>query len=363
MLLTLLILFTLLLAAANGANDNIKGAATLVGSGVIGHRAAIALATLSTAAGGLFSIFLVNGLLMAFSGKGIVPDGITTSVPFLLSVGVGAAMTIWLATWTGMPVSTTHALLGGLLGAGAATVAQQVAVGAAAKAMLLPLLVSPLVALTFAFALVPLMRRLRRSGSAAEPCVCSEMEVLAGDSVLVAERTAFVVASDEARECQPMPGRSVTVLPTRRWLDHTHLLSAAAVSFARGLNDTPKIAALAVAGSGLGVAPASLGVVTAMAAGGLLASRRVSDTLAHKVTRMDAGEGLGGNLVTAALVLGASRFGMPVSTTHVSTGALFGVAASNGSGRAAMIRHILLAWCFTLPIAGVLAFATALLLR
>lgn len=363
MLLTLLIAITLLLAAANGANDNIKGAATLVGSGVIGHRGAITLATLATAAGGVVSIFLVNGLLMAFSGKGIVPDSITTSVPFLLAVGAGAAMTIWLATWTGMPVSTTHALLGGLLGAGGAMALQQVAMGAAIRAMLLPLLVSPLVALVLALVLVPLVRRLRRSGSTAEPCICSEVEIVAGGSGLIAEQAAFVVASAEARECQPAPGRSVAVLPTRKWLDHTHLLSAAAVSFARGLNDTPKITALAVAGSGLGVAPASLGVVTAMAVGGLLASRRVSNTLAHKVTRMDAGEGLGGNLVTAALVMGASRFGMPVSTTHVSTGALFGVAASNGSGRAAMIRHILLAWCFTLPIAGVLAFATALLLR
>jgi PiT family inorganic phosphate transporter len=150
----------------------------------------------------------------------------------------------------------------------------------------------------------------------------------------------------------------------RLWLDRAHLGSAAAVSFARGLNDTPKIAALMVAGSGgLAVGTASIAVVTAMALGGLLASRRVSETLAHKVVRMDAGEGLGGNLVTTALVIGASRFGLPVSTTHVSTGALFGIAAGNGSGRAAMIRRILLAWCITLPLAAVLAFGIALLLR
>lgn len=359
MLLILLILTTLLLAAANGANDNVKGAATLIGSGVIGHRSAIVLATIATAAGGVVSIFLANGLLAAFSGKGIVPQEVSTSLPFLLAVGVGAAMTIWLATWTGMPVSTTHALLGGFLGAGVAMVMQQVSVGTAIKAMLAPLLISPLVALVFAFALVPLLRRLRATSVRGEPCVCSEIEVSHIGTALAIDHAVLAVATEAAPQCQPAPGRSVTVLPVRQWLDHTHLLSAAAVSFARGLNDTPKIAALAVAGSGLGVGSVSAAVVTAMAVGGLLASRRVANTLAHKVTRMDAGEGLGGNLVTALLVMGASRLGMPVSTTHVSTGALFGVAASNGGGHATMIRQILLAWCFTLPVAALLAFGAA----
>ena len=64
MVLILLVLVTLVLAAANGANDNIKGAATLVGSGLVGHRGAIALATLATAVGGVASIYVANGLLV-----------------------------------------------------------------------------------------------------------------------------------------------------------------------------------------------------------------------------------------------------------------------------------------------------------
>lgn len=363
MSLILLITVILALAAANGANDNIKGAVTLVGSGVIGHRGAIAFATLATAAGGAASIFLANGLLAAFSGKGIVPQEITASVPFLLAVASGAATTIWLATWTGMPVSTTHALLGGLLGAGIAVAPQQVSLVVAAKAMLLPLLLSPLIALILALVLVPAVRRLRATPAQSEPCVCSEFEMVADGPLLLSSKTATTLATLDAPACQPAPGRTVTALPLRLWLDRAHLGTAAVVSFARGLNDTPKIAALMVAGGGLGIGTASLTVVTAMALGGLLASCRVSDTLAHKVTRMDAGEGLGGNLVTAALVIGASRFGFPVSTTHVSTGALFGIAAGNGTGRASVIRQILLAWCITLPVASVLAFAAALLLR
>lgn len=364
MALILLVLVTLVLAAANGANDNIKGAATLVGSGIVGHRGAIAFATLATAVGGVASIYLANGLLMAFSGKDIVPDEITASLPFLLAVASGAAMTVWLATWTGMPVSTTHALLGGLLGAGVAVVPQQVGWVVATKAMLLPLLISPLLALLLALVLVPAVRHLRARPAQNDPCVCADIQMVTDSPALAAARTTITFATAGARACAPAPGRAIASLPVRVWLDRAHLGSAAAVSFARGLNDTPKIAALMVAGGGgLGIGTASITVVTAMALGGLLASRRVSETLAHKVTRMDAGEGLGGNLVTTALVMGASRFGLPVSTTHVSTGALFGIAAGNGSGHAEVIRRILLAWCVTLPLASVLAFGFGLLLR
>jgi PiT family inorganic phosphate transporter len=106
-----------------------------------------------------------------------------------------------------------------------------------------------------------------------------------------------------------------------------------------------------------GAGSASLLVALAMAMGGVLASRRVAQTLAFRVTRMDAAQGLGGNLVTALLVILASRLGLPVSTTHVSTGALFGIALRSHDGDAGVIRSILLAWLLTLPLAAVLAYS------
>ena len=358
----LLIAFTLMLAAANGANDNIKGAATLLGSNVLGYRGAIALATLATGAGGIVSIYLANGLLQAFSGKGIVPQEMTGSLSFLLPVAIGAAATVWFASFKGMPISTTHALLGGILGAGLAGAAQAVAWTVAAKLMLLPLLLSPLIALALSYLLAPLLRRMRRSGEASDPCVCTDSQpAIAGDAIVL--REALVFGRTDAAPCAPAPGRSVMRLPAQGLLDYTHMLSAAAVSFARGLNDTPKIAALLVASGSLSVMSSSLWVIAAMSIGGLIAGQRVANTLAFKVTKMDPGEGLGGNLVTAALVIGASRFGLPVSTTHVSTGALFGIAASNGSGHWTMIRTILLAWCFTLPVACLIAYIVASLFR
>jgi len=216
-----------------------------------------------------------------------------------------------------------------------------------------------LLAIALALLLVPLLKR-RHSANAAA-CLCSEPglpETAAGAALV---NSVIVLGVDSEAKCQPIPGRVIWKLRSGWLLDAAHLCSAAAVSFARGLNDTPKIAALMVA-AGFGVASATSLVIVAMALGGWLAAQRVAETLAFRVTRMDVSEGLGGNLVTALLVMGASRFGLPVSTTHVSTGALFGIGLGNHSTRPSVIRQILLAWLVTLPVAATLALLTRLLL-
>jgi PiT family inorganic phosphate transporter len=70
---------------------------------------------------------------------------------------------------------------------------------------------------------------------------------------------------------------------------------------------------------------------------------------------MDPDQGFLANLVTSFLVIFASRWGLPVSTTHVSCGALFGIGIANGQARWGVIRTILLAWIVTLPFAGISA--------
>lgn len=91
-----------------------------------------------------------------------------------------------------------------------------------------------------------------------------------------------------------------------------------------------------------------------MAAGGLIQSRRVAETLAHKITGMNHGQGLTANLITSLVVIFASKLGMPVSTTHVSSGALFGIGAVNGRARWGVIARIVMAWVITLPVAAAL---------
>ena len=80
------------------------------------------------------------------------------------------------------------------------------------------------------------------------------------------------------------------------------------------------------------------------------------------IARMNPGQGFTANLVTAALIVGASRLGWPVSTTHVSVGALFGIGAVNGTARVRTVAAILAAWATTLPAGAVLAAAAYLAL-
>jgi PiT family inorganic phosphate transporter len=128
------------------------------------------------------------------------------------------------------------------------------------------------------------------------------------------------------------------------------------MSFSRGLNDTPKIAALLI-GAGAGLSPewAVSGVAFAMAAGGILGAQQVSRTLSKKITPMDPVQGASANLITSLLVSGASRLGIPVSTTHVARGSLFGIGALRKSETNwNRVAQILLAWGITLPGAALL---------
>jgi PiT family inorganic phosphate transporter len=89
----------------------------------------------------------------------------------------------------------------------------------------------------------------------------------------------------------------------------------------------------------------------------MIAGLRVTETLARKVTPMNPTEGFAANLITSLLVGAASRFGMPVSTTHVSSGAIIGIGLHSGGKhiRWRTVVDMLLAWIVTLPVAAMLA--------
>jgi phosphate/sulfate permease len=134
-------------AYANGANDNFKGVASLFGSGICGYRAAIGWATITTFAGSISAVFLTQTLLQRFSGKGLVPDALIASPGFILAVAFGAGATVLLAALLGFPISTTHGLVGALVGAGFAAAGNGVNFAALGKTFVVPLLFSPLVAM------------------------------------------------------------------------------------------------------------------------------------------------------------------------------------------------------------------------
>jgi PiT family inorganic phosphate transporter len=135
------------------------------------------------------------------------------------------------------------------------------------------------------------------------------------------------------------------------------------VSFARGLNDTPKIVALLLAVKALDIHVSMTAVAVAMSLGGWVNSRRVAETMSKKISVMNDGQALSANLVTAFMVIGASRLGLPVSTTHVSVGAISGAGLGRGTANTRVILSILMSWILTLPIAAVTAAVTMAALR
>jgi PiT family inorganic phosphate transporter len=352
----------LLLAYSNGANDNFKGVATLFGCGTANFRIALAWATATTLAGSLLALALAGELVEAFTGKGLVPDRVAAEPAFLTAVGTGAGLTVLLATRMGFPISTTHALTGGLVGAGWIATAGHINVDALLSAFVMPLLFSPVLSMLLTLTLYPVFRHLRRAaGVTNQSCICVgasyEPVTVQPNGTLALLRSGVSVEGGKVSECvQRYEGR-MWGLEAGAVLNLLHYLSAGAVGFARGLNDTPKIVALLLGGRLLAPRLAMIGVGVMMAVGGVLSARRVAETMSHKITGMNPGQGFTANLVTSILVLLASRFGMPVSTTHVAVGSLFGIGAMTGTARSNVVLTILLAWITTLPLAAGIAAA------
>jgi PiT family inorganic phosphate transporter len=363
MTFVLLFLATCFLAYSNGANDNFKGVASLFGSRTCSYRTAISWATITTFAGSIMSIFLAQTLLKKFSGKGIVPEHLVGSGYFLLAVAVGAGLTVIIATLTGFPISTTHALTGAIIGCGFVAVGSNLNFSALGKGFVLPLLLSPLLAIVIAGILYILFHALRvATGTSKEWCICvgAEEKVVAmpqPSSVLALRSVASTItlSIDEHENCRERYAGSFLGIGSQELMDAAHFFSAGTVSFARGLNDTPKIVALLLLSKAFDIRWGFVAVAITMAIGGLVNARKVAETMSRKITTMNHGQGFTANLTTAILVVLASLYGLPVSTTHVSVGSLFGIGLTTGNANPRIMSAIALSWVVTLPCAAVAA--------
>jgi PiT family inorganic phosphate transporter len=365
----LLLIAVAFLAYSNGANDNFKGVASLFGSRTATYRTAITWATLTTFAGSICSIFLAQSLLKKFSGKGLVPDALVGSEHFLLAVALGAGITVILATRLGFPISTTHGLTGAIVGSGLAAVGGQVAFGVLGKQFFMPLMLTPVAAVLLGALLYLTFRFVRlRLGITKESCFCvgSEQRVVTRPqpaSVLAAQRADVLsVAVDSQTQCSERYAGAYLGVNCQQTMDAAHFVSSGIVNFARGLNDTPKMAALLLVVQRFDIRWSLVLVAVAIALGGVLNARRVAETMSHKITAMNDGQGFSANLATGILVILASTLGLPVSTTHVSVGALFGIGVTTRQADFRVVSGILLSWLLTLPCAAILSGAAYWLL-
>lgn len=349
----LLILVALFLAFGNGANDNFKGFATVWGSDTLSYRKALLLATITTIAGSLLSVYLADGLVQQFSGKGLLPQAIVDAPQFIVSVGIGAALTVIIATRVGLPISTTHALIGGLIGAGWAASPGDMQYATLLNTFLLPLLFSPIAA-----ALLGLLTyRLLRLRSEQKDCVCvsAPQPSLVTQNGVIASVAApkLLMAEDAVCDAIVPPLARFSIAGIQH---HLHIFSASLICFARAVNDTPKLAALLIAAHILHAQVSLMLIAIAMALGGLIFARRVAETMSRRVSRMNHTQGVAANLITATLVLGASQLGLPVSTTHVSVGSIAGVGAGADTLNWGALRNVLMSWVATLPMAAGIAW-------
>lgn len=321
-MIILLILFiaACFLAYSNGANDNFKGVATLFGSRTANYKKAINWATITTFSGSVAAIFLAEELVKNFSGKGLVPNELIQTPIFAIAIALGAAITVFTATKIGMPISTTHSLVGGLFGAGVMAVGSEFNFEKLGNTFLFPLIVSPLMAAVLSFLAYLLLKFIRKQIP----------------NLNTTTPTLFGISSFKI-------------------LDSLHYVSSGIVSFARGLNDTPKIVGLLIIIKTFEIEWSMISVAIVMALGGLLNAKKVGETMSKKITKMNSGQGFTANMITGILVTTASIHGLPVSTTHVSVGSLFGIGTVTKKADYKVIGKIVLSWILTLPIAAIMS--------
>jgi len=369
MILVFIALAVAALAYANGANDNFKGVATLFGSGTTKYRGALAWATVTTLLGSLTAVFLAGELIKAFKGKGLVDEVLVADPTYVAAVAIGAAITVLLATRLGMPVSTTHAMIGALIGSGIAA-NSTINTTILGDKLLKPLLISPFIAMAAALLIYPLLRSFRkRLGVAEESCICVGNEVMetvpagCAQLAIVEKIDHWSVSTGSTATCTSRYTGQVMGIEAAAVLDKMHFLSAGVVSFARGLNDTPKIAAMLLVAPVFSGFAACVAVGIVIAVGGLVSARRVAETMSKRITKLNHGQGFTANALSGLIIIGASKLGMPVSTTHVSCGALFGIGAATGAARWKTIGIIFVAWATTLPLGGLLGYSSFLAIQ
>lgn len=302
----------------NGWADAVQSISTAVSTRVWGPMQAVLLAGVFHALGALFGVEVARVV-----GLSILPPGSATPPAVLAALTAGVLWTA-AATALGLPVSSSHALLGGLVGAGMARVGWAVLATKGFKLVLAAAVLGPLAAGLGGWAVLALLRGL-------------------------------------------LGGQPVGLV--HRWLRFCQVLSAAALSAGHGTSDGQK--AMGVLALGLGAAhvlarfevPAyvRLGVALALGLGTAAGGWAVVRSLGVRVLHLDPPSGFATEASSAGVLFLAAAAGVPVSATHAVTGAILGVGAA---GRTRFVRWglagpVLWVWAVTLPGAAVVGYAAA----
>jgi PiT family inorganic phosphate transporter len=315
-LLFIVVVTALTFDFTNGFHDTANAMATSIATGALKPKAAVALSAALNLIGAFLSVKVA-----ATIASGIV-SSVAITLPIVFAGLLGAI--VWnVVTWSfGLPSSSSHALIGGVIGATLVSAGTGAIHGHSIVAkVIVPAVLSPVIAALVAF---------------------------------LATRLAYRTARPAERP------------RSHRYFRYGQLASASLVSLAHGTNDAQKtmgvitLALIADHRLGAKAGPPAWVIVAcalAIAAGTYLGGWRVIRTMGHRLTRIEPPQGFAAQTAAAAVLLTATQGGLPLSTTHITSGAVLG----SGAGRAgARVRwrvagSMVVAWVLTLPAAALVA--------
>ena len=303
----------------NGFHDTANVVATSISTRAVGPRRAIAIASVLNFVGAFISLKVANTV-----GKGFVDTHAVTST--VVFAGLLGAIAWNLMTWyVGLPSSSSHALIGGLVGAVVAARGWSAASGhGILTKLVLPAVVSPLVAFFAAWLAVIVVYRIVR---AARPGGVSR-----GFKLGQVVSGGLLALSHGTNDAQKTMGLITLALVASGKLSAAHF-------------HVPLWVVIAAA--------------TAISLGTFTGGWRIIKTMGTKIISMDPAQGFVAQTAGAAVILAASRSGYPLSTTHVISG---GIAGAGAGKRLSAVRwgvagEIVTAWILTLPCAAIVAAA------
>ena len=299
----------------NGFHDSANSIATVVSTKVLSPFSAVLLAATFN-----FVAFLVFPLKVAATmGKGVLnPDAINLTV---IAAALIAAITWNLFTWWwGLPSSSSHTLVGGLVGAAIASSGVGSVIVSGVLKIVAFIVIAPLLGLVVSFLISALVVQIVKKHSPSG---------------------------------------------VDKYFRRFQLISAAAFSLGHGGNDAQKSmgiiwVSLIVAGLSTTNDPIDLWIVlschSAIALGTLFGGWKIVKTMGQKITKLKPFEGFCAETAGALTLFGATHFGIPVSTTHTITGAIIGAGASKGASAVkwGVTTNIFRAWILTIPISGII---------
>jgi PiT family inorganic phosphate transporter len=308
------ILAAIIFDFGNGLHDASNAISTVVATRVLTMRQAV----LMSAIGNFVGAFIFGVAVATTVGKGLIDPTVVT--PHIIFAGlIGAIVWVYLTAYMGLPISSSHSLIGGFIGSAIAAAGVHALIAKGVAKMLLFIFIAPLLGMLCGFLFQALILHVFRSTN---------------------------------------PGK------VKRGFSRVQILSAFVYSVAHGTNDAQKtmgvISILLFSAGMLGSAfyvPFWVVLLshTAIALGTLLGGWRIVKTMGMRITKLEPMNGFCAETAGSMVVIGSTMAGIPVSTTHVISGSIIGVGSTRrvAAVRWNIARRIVWAWILTIPFAGI----------